>query len=393
MWVGVILLACPSLAMAQGSEVDPIPEPVPPLDRPHDPFGLGVKKVSYSVGLKVSEIYDNNVFLAADDRVSDYVTVFLLTASARHEYEGGEARVSYRARDRVFARQGEFDGVEHFLTASGTLEPRPFRFEAGLEWRELKDPFDILQVTGHFDTHYDREYLKATVDYNRFDVEVTAGLAHFSIDDDTLDRGDYERWEFGVMGLAEAWAQVALLAEFAIHGTDYDESEFSDFTFMRVTTGARGSLTPKTRTEVRVGIGHAEPDGGGVFPVEAVTEVVARASLTWEISEKQELALDLHREPVESVETGLAVAEGFRLAYRQEFAEHWTARIMASWDRREESDGSGDRRGLQARGHVRWTSLDNFYADLGILVRIRESDDAERDYENLRISFGLGVQW
>jgi len=393
LWAAVFMIALPAGAQAQDSEVDPIPDPEPALDGPHDPFGLGSKKFAYSLGLKFAEIYDNNVFLVPDGRTSDYITVFLFTSKARLEYEAGTAHVSYRARERLFARQGEFDGLEHFLTASGTLEPRPFRFEAGLEWRDLKDPFDVLQVTGHFDTRYDREHLKATADFNRFDVELTAALARFSIDDATLDRGDFQRREFAATGLAEAWPKVALLAEFAIRGTDYDDSEFSDFTFMRFTAGARGSLTPKTRTEARVGIGRAEPDGGGSFPVEDVTGLVAEVSVTWDIGEKQMLKVDLRREPIESVVSGLAIADGFRITYRQAIAEGWTAHGMLSWDRQEESDGTGGRRGLQARGHLRWTSPGQVHSDLGLLFRTRDSEDSTLDYENFRISLGLGVQW
>lgn len=393
LWAVVFMFAFPSAARAQDAEVDPIPDPEPALDGPHDPLGLGFKRIGYSMGLKVAEIFDDNVFLVPDRKTSDYITVFLFTARVRWEYEAGAAQVSYRGRERLFARQEEFDGLEHFLTASGTLEPKPFRFETGLEWRDLKDPFDVLQVTGHFDTRYDREYVKSTADFNRFDVELTAGLAHFSIDDDTLDRGNYQRWDVTVTGLAEAWPQVALLAEFGIQETDYDESAFSDFTFMRLVAGARGSPAPKTRTEVRVGFGRAEPEGGGLFPVEDVTGLVAEALVTWEISDKQTLKLDLRREPIASVATGLAIGEGLRFSYRQGIAERWTAQAMVSWDRQRESDGTGSRSGLQARGHLRWTSPGKIYADLGLLARTRDSDDSALEYENIRISFGVGVQW
>ena len=386
-------MAFPALAGAQEGEVDPIPEPRPLLDGPHDPFGLGLKKISYSVGLRIVELYDNNIFLVPDGETSDFVTVFHLSADLRHDYQAGEARVNYRAEDRVFARQAQFNGVEHFLTASATLEPKPLKFEAGLDWKDLKDPFDVLQVTGHFDTHYDREVLKATADFNRFDVEVIAGLSHFTIDDEILDRGDYERRELAVTGLWEAWSQFALLAEIGIEETDYVEAEFSDFTFLRVTVGARGTPSPKTRIEAHVGLGRAEPDGTGILPVQDVTEFLVRASASWDIGERQELKLELRREPVESVETGLAIAEGVEVTYRHDLAERWSAQIMGSWGRRVESDGSGGRTGIQARTHLRWTSPGQVYADVGLLFRARDGDDPSLDYGNFQLSLGLGVQW
>jgi len=393
LWAAVIVVAFPSSVRAQDADVSPIPDPEPALDGPHDPFGFGVKRLAYSLGLKVAEVFDDNVLLERDRKTSDQITVFLLSAKLRHEYAAGAAQVAYRGRERLFARHDEFNGLEHFLTANGTFESRPVRFEAGLEWRDLKDPFDALQVTGHRDSRFDREYLKASADFSRFDVEVTAGLAHFAIDDELLDRGDYRRWEFTVTGLADAWPQVALLAEFGIQGTDYAGSEFSDFTFTRLAAGARGSLTPKTRTEARVGIGRADPESGGLFPVEAVTSVVAEVSFAWDIDEKQELKVDLRREPIESVVTGLAVADGLHVGYRRTIAERWTVQGLVSWDRQRESDGSGNRWGLQARAGVRWVSTGRVFADLGFLVRNRESDNPALEYENFRFSIGVGVQW
>jgi hypothetical protein len=389
----VILVSFPSSVRAQDADVNPIPDPEPALDGPHDPFGLGLKRLAYSVGLKIAEVFDDNVLLDPDRKTPDYITLFLLSARLRYEYAAGAAQVTYRARERLFARHDEFNGLEHFLTATGTLDSRPVRFEAGLEWRDLKDPFDVLQFTGHLDSRFDREYLKAIADFSRFDVEVTAGLAHFAIDDEILNRGDYRRWEFTVTGLANAWPQVALLAEFGIQGTDYSGAEFSDFTFMRLSAGARGALTPKTRTEARVGVGRADPESGGLFPVEEVTEVVAEASVAWDIDERQGLKVELRREPIESVVTGLAVAEGLRVGYRHAFAERWTVQALVSWDRQRESDGTGTRRGLQARAGARWASRGSVFADLGFLVRTRQSDDPALEYENFRFSVGVGVQW
>ena len=389
----VLAIAFPASALAQDGEADPNPDPEKALSEPHDPFGLGLEKLSYSVGLKLVEVYDDNVFLTAANEESDRITVLLLKAKLRYEGDAATATATYRGRDRFFAEHDEFDGMEHFLDAGGIFRVAPFRFEAGVEWNDLKEPFDVLQVTGRTDSRYDREYLRAVVDFNRLDVELEGARARFVIDDDVLDRGDYTRYEAGLLVAMDGADKMSPFVEVRLHRTEYDEPDFGDLMFLRAVLGVRGPLTGKTRGEIRAGVARAELEEGAAFPADDFTGFTAIAAVTWAPGEKQELTADLRREPIESVITGLAIVDGIRLTYRFRFSERWTAQGMVSWDRERESDGSNDRRGFQVRGGLQWAIGEQIYADLGALFRAADSDDATVEYENLRLSIGLGVEW
>ena len=393
--IGAVLFACvlSTEVRAQDEDVDPIPDPMPALEGPNDPFGLGVKKLAYSVGMKIAEIYDDNVFLAPEAEESDRITTLLLRTRVRYDFGEGAAALNYRGRERLFADHTEFNGMEHFLDGSVTRTLSNLKFEAGLEWTALKDPFDVLQVTDRVDSRFARGRLLAGADFNRLDIEVTGAISRFTLDDDVLDRGDYLRREAGVLAAVEAWPRASAFAEVRFQQTDYDEPDFSDFDFLRVDGGIRGAFTAKLRGEARIGLGRVETEGGGIFPVDAFTEFVAAAFAVWEISEKQELRAELSRRPIESVLTGLAIADGVRVGYRWTFSERWTAQGEVSWDREEESDGSNLRRGLHVRGGVQWAFWDRYHADLGVLHRSRRSDDPGLEYENFRISLGIGVEW
>jgi len=389
----LIALALASDVRAQDEDVDPNPDPMPRLEGPNDPFGLGVKKLAYSVGMKIAEIYDDNVFLTPASEESDRITTLLLKTRLRYDLGEGAAVLNYRGRERLFAENTEFNGMEHFLDGSVTKTVSNLRFEAGLEWTDLKDPFDVLQVTARVDSRYERARVLAAADFNRLDIEVSGAIARFSIDDDLLDRGDYLRREAAVLGAAQTWPQAAVFAEVRIQTTDYDEPDLSDFTFLSVDVGIRGTFTAKLRGETRIGFGRVDTEGGGIFPVDDFTGLVAAASAVWEIGEKRELRADLSRRPIESVLTGLAIADGIRIGYRHAFTERWTFQGMVSWDREEESNGSNTRRGVALRGGVQWGFWDRYHADLGLLYRARESDDRALEYENFRVSLGIGVEW
>ncbi len=389
----VLSLSAPALALAQDGEADPNPDPEPALDGPHDPFGLGVEKLAYSAGLKVVEIFDDNVLLSPDDEESDRITVALIKAKLRYSEEEVGAKANYRGRERLFAKRDEFDGMEHFFDASGAVRVARFRFEAGFDVRSLKEPFDVLQTSQRVDSRFDREYLRAVADFNRLDVEVEAARARFTIDNDLLDRGDYTRLEAGLLAATDVGDKTAAFVELRLHETEYDEPDFGDLSFLRVAAGARGSLTAKIRGEVRIGIARAELDRGALFPSDDFTGLTAVAGITWAADEKHELGADVRREPIESVLTGLAIVDGIRLTYRFRFSERWTAQGMVAWTREQESDGSNDRRGLQLRGGVQWAFGERVYADAGALYRAADADAAALEYENLRISIGVGVEW
>jgi hypothetical protein len=392
-WTAILLVSIPSLARAQDGDVDAIPDPEILREGPHDPLGLGLRKLSYAFGLEGAAAFDDNVFLTAHDRTSDTISILQLTAKARHDYGAGTASLTYRGKDRTFASHSEFNGLEHFFDASATLDSTPVRFETGLEWKALKDPFDVLQSSERVDSRFDREFLKATGDFGRLDAEVTVAAARFTVDDQVLDRGDYRRWEFSATSLFEAWPQVSILAGVGLRETRYDEDTFSDFTVLSLTAGARGSLTPKTRSEARVGFARAEPHGDSQNPAEDFSGFVAEITTTWEAGEKHEIRIDLSREPTESLLTGLAVSDSVRIGYKYAPAERWTTQGELSWEQRRESDGSGNRRGLQARAGVQWSLPGSLHADVGILFRMRESGEPDSDYENFRVSLGMGVQW
>ena len=392
-WALLAALALPPAARAQDADVDPTPDPEPSLEGPHDPFGLGVKKLAYSTGLKIAEVFDDNILLAPSGPESDRITVILLKAKLRWESGRETAHVNYRGRERLFADHTEFNGMEHFLDAAGSVGVSSFRFEAGLEWKDLKDPFDVLQVTGPVDSRFDREYFRAVGDFNRYDVELTAARARFAVDNAALARGDYLRRELSALGAVEIGPQVAGFMEARIFATDYDEPAFSDFTYTRVVGGIRGAISPKAHTEARLGFGQANPDSGGLLPAKKFTGVVAAISATWEIGEKHDLRAELAREPVESVLSGLAIADGIRFRYRYAFTEGWSAQGLLSWDRQQESDGSNDRRVIMGRIGVQWAFHDRFHADFGALYRTADADVRALEFENFRFSFGLGVDW
>lgn len=392
-WTVVVALALPAAASAQDGDVDSIPGARTLMDVPRDPLNLGVKELAYALGLKISEVWDDNVFLTSDNEKSDRITVALVWGEALYKREAGEARLAYRGRERLYAKNDELDGMEHFLDASGLIRASNFRFEGGVEWRAMKETFDPLEVREPVDSRFDREFISAGADYNTFDVSLTAELAHFAVDDELHDRGDYERLGFALLGAARVWPQAEAFAEVLVRSTDYDEEFFSDFTFYRFAVGARGSFTAKIRGEARLGLGRTETDDGGTVSSDDFSGVVAEASVTWDVNEKHEVTAGLHFQPSESVLTGLAIEQGIRAGWRFRITERLAFRASARWSRETDSEGNGERTGIQWRAGARWESAGRFFADAGVLYRAAEADVAASEYDNVRFGIGVGVEW
>lgn len=392
-WTVLAALALPGAARAQEGDVDSIPTARSTLEVPHDPFNLGVKDLAYAVGLKVAGVYDDNVLLTSANEEEDFITVLLLSGEALYKREGNEGRLSYRGRERLYSRNSELSGMEHFLDGSGTLRLSNFRLEAGFVWRAMKDTFDALEVREPVDSRFDREYVRAGADFNKFDVSFTVERAGFAVDDSLHDRGDYERIGFALLGAARLWPQAEAFVELLARSTDYREGLFSDFSFFRFALGARGSFSPKVRGEARLGWGRTRTDDEGILAEDDFSGIVVDATATWSVNERHEVSGGVVLEPAESVVSGLAIDHGVHAGWRFRMSERWLFRGSVRWSRETDSDGNGDRTGLQWRFGTRWDSGGRFYADAGILVRSADTGDAALDYDNVRFSIGMGVEW
>lgn len=392
-WSVLLALALPAAARAQ-DDADSAPTRRAyidaPLEVPHDPFDLGARNTGYAVGLRIAEVYDDNLFLAEDAEEDDLITVLLLTADVRYLREEDEVALSYRGRERIYAEHDELNGMEHFIDAMGRKALGRARLEAGLEWRDLKDTFDALEVRSPVDSRFFHGYVRPGIDFNAFSVSLTGEFARFTIDDDVLDRGDYSRVGASLVAAARAWGESEAFGELMFRSTDYDEPDFSDFDYLRFAVGARGAFSPVLRGEARVGAGRTEAEDDAV---DDFSGVILGGVVAWTPGEKHEIALGAFHEPTESVVTGLGVAAGVDVRWRFRLDERWTIRSSVRWGREADPNGDFDRTGTAGRFGVRWDSGGRAYADAGVLVRAAESSDLALEYDNVRFSLGLGVEW
>jgi hypothetical protein len=392
-----LALSVPAVAAAQDSDVDLVPTRRefldPALEFPHDPFNLGARRTAYTVGLKLAGVFDDNVFLSESDEEEDFITVVLLSADVVHRVDENEARFSYRGRERIYADHGDLTGMEHYLDGSGVMRVSRFILGAGLEYRDRKDSFNPLEIPEPVDSRYLAVAIRGGAVFNEFDLLGSLEVAQFSIDDDFHDRGDYDRIGFSLRASAKTWPQAESFGEIVARSTDYEEDAFSDFSYYRLAVGARGTFSPTLRGEASIGYARTEEDEAGDFETDDFSGLVLEAVGTWALNEKNEFAAGLTYGPSESAVTGLTVRQGVHAGWLYRMTERLGFRSSVRWSRESDPEGDLDRSGLQVRGSARWESGDHFYADAGVLLRAADSDDPTLEYDNVRISFGLGVEW
>jgi hypothetical protein len=396
-WTVLLAFAFPAAARAQDSDPDSIPvrrEYIDaPLEIPHDPFGLGLKNSAYSVGLRIAEVFDDNIFLTDGGEEEDLITVFLLSAEGTYRSNESDIRVAYHGRERIYADNDDLSGMEHFLDVGGTFRTTSLYVGAGVELRDRKDTFDPLEIREPVDSTFARGYATVGTDFNKFDVSLTADLAQFAIDDDFHDRGNYERVGLALLGAARVGTEAEAFGEILLRSTDYDENVFSDFTYLRIAGGVRGRFGPTLSGEARLGYGQTEADSEGALDSDDFAGLVAEAIGVWRFAEKHEVLAGLSYGPAESVVTGLSVHQSVMAGWRFTLDDSWTFRTSLRWSREEDPDGGLERTGVQYRAGARWKSTGPLYGDLGLLLRAATSDDPTLEYENLRVSIGMGVEW
>ncbi len=382
-YLALFLLALPLPAAAQNS--------VPA--RLGDPFNFGTKQFTYRVGVKLEETWDNNLFLSERGEERENFSTLVPMLKMRWDYaEQDYSYLNYTGRLNRFAKYDEFDGMEHSLDLFMRVTVGVLRIDVGDEYRNRKEPFDLLQVTERLDSVHNWWWATAAFDLNRFDLEFTYSGTRFSIDE--VDQGNFRRREYSVLLAADMWTKTAVFLEARQAPTEYVEEVFADFVVRRLVVGLRGEPSEKTRINARAGLARLENDEEvGRVPSDEYTGLVYGIAFQWKATERGLLKLEFIHQPMESVLTGSAVSDKMSASYDQQHSETFKYGGSVEWSRQEESDGSFDRSGWTIVILAEYRFARQFLADLKLLHRFKMSDADGSDFDDTRATLGVGVEW
>lgn len=360
----------------------------------------------FGAGVAVSEFYTDNVFLTANDRRSDFVTVFAPWLGLSYRAEDFRLNLEASAEIARFADYSSEDYEDYSFGAEARyrINENVFAFggldyELGHESRESPDdvngltPTELTEASGYFGIGgrlSDRTF-RLGVNVRDLDYDDTPSALGVPIENDDRDRIQYELG--GRIGLMRTDAGEVFL-QGIYDKRDYDQS-IDDQGFRRCSDGYQaavgytGAIGPM-RGEVLLGLMSQDYDDSR-FGTE--TAVDLGADLSMPLGERTNLDVIVERSIEETTLTGassyLSTTGGLRLRHR--VAPNMSLAAYAFLTENDYNELARNDRVAEAGLSLRYAFNSRFFLDTNYDFRQRQSDAAGEDFDEHRITLSLGA--
>lgn len=368
-------------AAVQGAVDD---SPPSPLVAPRDPAAGDKKTEGVEFGVILSAAYDDNIFLSARDRKSDFVAKvaprIAYVKGDRETQDGGYLSVAYRPTGVAYAENSDDNRVDHDVRLAVGMKGKKVAFDYSLAYGKLGD------ATADTGRPTDRDVIDhvvriAWVPREKLAVELAAGqsIADYA-DRILLD----SREAFGEIALRYAYSPKTRLS-LAYRAGRFEVDGADDQRFQRVMAGIEWQPREKIRVEFAAGAEKRKyATGSDVTPV-------MEGRIHWKASEKTDLYLSAYRRETASA---FSVGQNYRLTgvtagYSQKIGDKWTARLEAGAERASYRfvDGTGGDAGRDDVWFVRPSLEYRLTEELGLEIFYRVSSN-----DSNRAGFGYDQQ-
>lgn len=368
----------------------------------------GDNPFEFDAGIAVSEYFTDNVFLTANDRRSDFVTVFAPWIGLSYRAEDFRLNLEANAEVARFSKNSREDYEDYFLGAEARyrINDSVFAFggvdyELGHESRESPDdvnglnPTELTDISGYFGIGgrlADRTF-RLGVNVRDLDYDDTPTALGVPIDNDDRDRVQYELGaRIGLMrtGAGEIFLQGIY------DKRDYDQRIDNGGTGFRrssdgyqAAVGYTGSVGPM-RGEVLLGMMSQDYDDPRFG---TTTAVDLGADLSMPLGERTNLDVIVERSIEETTLLGasgyLSTTGGLRLRHR--VAPNMSLAAYAFLTENDYNDLARNDIVTETGLSLRYAFNPRFYLDTNYDFRQRQSDVAGAEFDEHRITLSLGA--
>jgi hypothetical protein len=369
-------------------------DPAPQEGEYQDYLGLGTKQLKVEGGMKVEEWFDDNILLSDGNEQDDMVTVLIPSLHVHFDHRNDYVDVKYLGKDRLFNDNDAFNGMEHYVDAVIHFKISQFSLELFDNYKNRRDPFDVLQVNAKLESLVNDGGVRVTADFNEIDAELEVGIRRFEYFDSALDVVDHRRWWIAVSGWYEVMPKTQAGVEYGYTSTEYDDEDILDnWMSHRFVAALRGEPTAKIKTRAKLGFVIVQNDDTGIVDSDDFTGIYAAIAADWEATANGTVHVELTSQPEESIFTGLAIRRKALASYEHRLSERATASAGLYYETIQEVEGGEDRQGYGVNATVKYQVSRHFALDGMAELRSKRSDDDNFEYDNVRGYIGAGIDF
>ncbi len=275
--------------------------------------------------------WDDNIFLAPPYQQEDDF-VFDTVLGARTDWRHGrhETLLGYQMKYRSYARHPEESTLEHRASVSSHWNFDWFFFDAGDEFKHIKDPepdaFDLLTERSENDA-----WVRGGLYQERIGIELAYRMRWFDFVSRNLGTLDHNE-HFATLGAyyllredSRVSQDLYAFLEFRYGAFRFRERYFSDSNQLAGTIGAKGTLFDKFAFSMKVGYIGLDPVGNGVpgsWDTDGFRGPTYEASVVMLITEWQKARIAAFRRLQYSLGSNFRVFDRLEGSYEHRFDNH-----------------------------------------------------------------------
>jgi len=255
-----------------------------------------------ATSLKVEEQFDSNIFLTANNKKSDSISVVTpnLILDMPFGLEGRHsAQLSYKAEVGLFAHYSKQDYVNQDVNGNLTLNLPKGYFTLKDLFRKTVDR-SATEFTSRVRRTENKPEILLGVEINRLTYEL--GYSRFTrkYADLIYDNVEYSEDMYSFTGYYQLFPKAKALLEYDHGVIDYSKDSTRDGDYNQFRVGLKGDLTGKTAGIVKLGYQARDYDTAGKTGFD---NFVAECGVTTQFSERTQLDLIYNRTAIESTYT------------------------------------------------------------------------------------------
>jgi opacity protein-like surface antigen len=383
-----VCLACATIAAAQ-EDAQPV------QDDYQDYLGLGTKQFKVRGKMSTEIWFDNNILLTADSEKDDVITVLVPELNLRFDHGDDYVKLDYRGRDRLYSDNSVFNGMEHYLDGVVHFRISKFFVEVTDNYANRRDPFNTFQIAFPLDSLQNDARLLVGGDFDKFDLELSAGIRRFEIFNNVFDLLDHRRFDVSFTGLFDIMPKTQALVEYGYTNTEFDQDTTLDnFETHRLLVGIKGSPTAKIRTTAKAGFVQILADNSnGVDDTDDKTDLYVAVALDWDVTASGLLKVEIYRQPIESIFGSIAITDRLAVSYNHNFTERVSANLGLYYEDFSEIKGGEDRTGYGLNGGLAYKVGRHLNLGAHVEYRAKRSDNDNFEFDDLRGMFSAGLDF
>jgi polysaccharide biosynthesis protein VpsM len=291
---------------------------------------IGESRARLHVGVKTTEMYDDNIYLSKDDKKEDWITIIEPMVALKAPLGDNLFTAEYKFSEYLYAKYDKESHPDHLAKGSLEINMTDYQLRFDEKYQRFTNRASMENSTRVRQQVNTARAGFSTIEYNKFgfDVGYTNKIEDYLSDQIIISNMKYKDKDrmshiVDLQLLYKAAPKTTLIAQTDLGWIDYDSKLNPDSFYVEPLLGVRGEITNKVTAELRAGYRHQEYDKSELVRNKDFGSFVARGGVRFQPTKDDMISADIERSSYESTYKDINYYTGTAgiLAYEHKFSD------------------------------------------------------------------------